>query len=352
MSAVASPTADRRAFCQMPPSKPRVFAPNTTPGRMKAIINFGSKWVNETTLRYYLFDGGAWKPRNKAQTDTVRKAFDAWKGTGLGLRFEEVSSPGDAEIRIGFENGDGSWSYLGRDVLNHGPEERTMNFGWDIANDVDTAIHEIGHTLGLPHEHQSPFAGITWNEEAVYTALAAPPNRWDRETTHWNIIRKLDKSEVKGTNWDPNSIMHYPFDPGMILQPKPYDVEGVNPKGGLSALDVELVKSFYPSATGEAPELRPFASQQLHLEGGQQANFTIRPASTRTYNIATFGESDSVMVLFEKISGNQHYITADDDSGTDNNAKLTVKLTKGREYTLRLRLYHARAKGELVLLMW
>lgn len=44
-----------------------------------------------------------------------------------------------------------------------------MNFGWplDTPYGRDTAMHEIGHALGLEHEHQNPFAGITWDIDAV-----------------------------------------------------------------------------------------------------------------------------------------------------------------------------------------
>ncbi|WP_374089487.1 hypothetical protein [Methylomicrobium lacus] len=61
-----------------------------------------------------------------------------------------------------------------------------MNFGWNLteaASEIDTAIHEIGHTLGFPHEHQNPNSGIAWDEEAVYHSLAQPPNSWSREVT-------------------------------------------------------------------------------------------------------------------------------------------------------------------------
>ena len=91
-----------------------------------------------------------------------------------------------------------------------------MNFGWDLTEDprgggVDTPVHEIGHTLGFPHEHQNPFSGIVWDEEAVYQRFAGSPNFWSRQQTFHNVLRKLSSAEVEGSDWDPNSVMHYGF---------------------------------------------------------------------------------------------------------------------------------------------
>ena len=176
----------------------------------------------------------------------MRKAFKAWQAIGIGLDFKEVDNVDEAEIRIGFQRGDGAWSYIGRDILSQGQSERTMNFGWNISNDIDTAMHEIGHTLGLPHEHQNPNAGIVWNDEAVYQALVKPPNSWSREQTFWNIIRKLPEAEVEGSGWDKDSIMPYPFEAGMILNPDEFQDAPLIPKAGLSATDKEWMKTFYP----------------------------------------------------------------------------------------------------------
>ena len=74
-------------------------------------------------------------------------------------------------------------TYVGTDILKYHDLGRTMNFGWDLATAWGraTALHEIGHTLGLPHEHQNPRAAIVWNEARVYEHFSGEPNCWDRE---------------------------------------------------------------------------------------------------------------------------------------------------------------------------
>lgn len=193
-STTASAAKPAFSYCTLRPAPVRSFGPNVTPGRAELILVSAQKWVNGTALHYYFFD----KPTDgenvrfsdgstrfipwattSAEKDVVRAAFQKWKDVGIGLEFQEVATREEAEIRIGFMRGDGAWSYVGRDILNYPKAERTMNFGWDLtrrASEIDTAIHEIGHTLGFPHEHQNPLAGIVWDEEAVYRSLAQPPN--------------------------------------------------------------------------------------------------------------------------------------------------------------------------------
>lgn len=310
------------------------------------------KWVNGTKLRYYFFNGPsdgsptAWKGAD-VQKNVVRQAFEVWKSQGIGLEFEETNDKNEAEVRIGFLRGDGAWSYVGRDVIDFvpSPNERTMNFGWDISNELDTALHEIGHTLGAPHEHQNPFAGIVWDEEAVYAALAAPPNSWPRETTFNNIIRKLSVSEVEGSTHDPNSVMHYPFGPGLIKEPAEFR-NGIRPAGGLSAKDIEFVRKFYPPLTKkDYVELKLAKSEVLNIKAGEQKNFVFKPTISRRYKIETFGAMDTVMVLFERSNGEELYLAGDDDSGTDLNSRIYIRLIKGREYVIRLRLYYAESEG-------
>ncbi|WPP52969.1 M12 family metallopeptidase [Catalinimonas niigatensis] len=356
-------------YCSMPIMPPRIFDVEVDPFRAAAIIVTDNKWVNGTVIHYYFFDQDTdgefgftpngeqvWRSwvGSEDQQNVIREAFNIWKEIGIGLEFQEVDNREDAEVRIGFLQGDGTWSYLGTYVLNIGAGQRTMNYGWGLTGQdgLDTALHEIGHTLGFPHEHQNPNAGIVWDEEAVYTALAQPPNNWPRDTTYHNIIRKIDPDTVQGSNWDPNSIMHYPFGPGLILQPEEYGRNGIYPEPGLSERDMQWIKTFYPPLEEEMEELKPFQSKKLSIKATNQVNYVIVPKATRMYNIRTFGESDTVLVLFEDEGGEWRYRSGDDDSGKDYNAHLRYRLIKGRRYIIRARLYYQHMEGNFAIMMW
>jgi hypothetical protein len=230
-----------------------------------------------------------------------------------------------------------------------------MNFGWRLAGSQgrDTALHEIGHTLGLEHEHQNPFAGIEWDEEAVYASLSQPPNGWDRAKTHWNIIRKISPDEVQGSSWDPESVMHYPIGRGLIRAPAQFNATGVQPPGGLSARDQTWARTVYPAQQPAAfPTLVAGQSRPLPAESGSQADFIVEPDATKTYNIRTFGSCDAIVALFEDENGNPRYLTADDDSGEDRNASLRVKLLKGRRYIVRAQIRFADSGSPPTIMMW
>ena len=343
------PGQERLHYCAAKPRTMPVLSPSISFDRQRAIVLTRAKWANGTTLRY-CFVGGA-----EAQRAVVRSAFQEWKSRKIGLSFSEVRQPAEAEVRIGFEDGDGSWSYLGRDVLGISTTERTMNFGWDLTDGYGrtTALHEIGHTLGLPHEHQNPNAGIVWDEEAVYAFLGGPPNSWDRDTTFHNVLRKLDLREVDGSDWDPASVMEYDFPPGLVLQPQQYRDAGIRPPGTISSVDEQEVLKWYPALEPEGPPLlTAFTSVPLSLRAGQQADFRIEPGASRRYSVGTFGAADVVIVLFEDVRGELRYVAGDDDSGEDRNALLRVKLFRGRTYVLRVRLYSAWESGETAVMHW
>lgn len=342
--------------CRMPTVPPRELDSSLDAGRAFLIRYIEKKWVNNTVLHYYFFDAPtSWKG-SATQKDEVKKAFQKWKQLGIGLEFEEVNDPTAAEIRIGFMRGS-SWSYIGRDVIDFDVPltERTMNFGWDLTtpHGKDTALHEIGHAMGFPHEHQNPNAGIVWDVDAVNSYFSGPPNNWDESTIFNNILRKISLADVTGSNWDKDSIMHYSFNAGLIISPQEYQSNPLIPAPGLSEFDIKEARKFYPDTSSKSfTELKPFLSKIVKLSAGQQVDYIINPTVSRKYTMQTFGTMDTVMVLFEDDNSTPIYLEGDDDSGTNTNSKIVNRLISGRTYYLRLRLYYANNVGQGGIMLW
>ncbi len=119
-----------------------------------------------------------------------------------GLSFRRSISSAKPKSASAYSTADGkSESAVGREVLTIPLNEPTTVYGWDLTTPYGsgTALHELGHVLGMEHEHQNPFAGIKWHEQAVYDALAKPPNGWDHDTTYNNILKKLSQQQVQGS---------------------------------------------------------------------------------------------------------------------------------------------------------
>ncbi len=357
-------------YCHVPQMPEPQFDPIHDRNRLSAIAMTRKKWQTGTNIKYYFFDGDAdasayvladgtttvvsWRARDQAQLDRVRQAFDTWKAQGIGLTFTEVDDRSEAELRIGFEPGRGSWSYVGTDNLRIGMNARTMNFGWDLTGPSggDTALHEVGHAIGFPHEHQNPYAGIVWDEDFVYAALSRPPNRWDRQTIYRNVLMKLDTSEVEGSSWDPDSVMHYPFSPGFIVEPEPYR-NGLTPTPGLSARDAAWARKFYPPIDDAAvDELVLGSVGELDIGQGEQKEFAVRPRATRTYTFQVLGEGDTTMVLVRMVDGAPLYVAGDNDMGFDRQARLRVRLYRGDEYRLRVRVAYRLETEPLLVAMF
>jgi len=338
----------RKRLCNQPVTIQRSFDPGVSSHRIGFILSTGLKWVNGTEIKFMFIEGA------EPQKNVVRKAFQIWKELGIGISFKEVIKNGDSMVRIGFDLTDGSWSYVGREILTIPKTERTMNFGWDLTADsygMTTAIHEIGHTIGFQHEHQSPFSGITWNIPAVYSEFSGPPNNWPKAQIDANIISKLPANQVQGSAWDPKSIMEYEFGPGLILQPAQY-TNGIFPPGILSPADIKGVKSFYPVVAAKSfLKLQLNHSAAIKSGSGDQDDFIFSAPSSGKYTFQTVGPLDTVMVVSEKAADENHYLGGDDDSGLDRNSKITLPLVKGREYLINVRVMYAPGKqsGSLIV---
>ncbi|WP_329086565.1 M12 family metallopeptidase [Streptosporangium sp. NBC_01469] len=366
---------ERVRHCSLPPY-PAHAPPDGLEGRRREALLSGRRaWLNGTVLHYCFLggqrdgaqgdggqrdggqgsgargDGGRY---DGEQREVVRRGFQEWKDLGIGLEFAEVADHTEAEVRIGFRRDAGSWSAVGRDALRVGTASRTVNFGWDLTgpHGRGAVLHQIGHVIGMVHEHQSPYSGILWDEEAVYEDFAGPPNLWPRSRTFHNVIRRLDESEANGPVWDPLSVMGYRFGPGLILEPPCYRA-GIAPPGTVSELDAAFARRWYPLPGAEPPpELSPFRSAPLGTEAGEQRDFVITPRATRDYTVGVFGECDTVLVLFEEVGGDLRYLAGDDDGGHPHNASLRVHLLRDRRYVLRARVHSCWGPGQAAVMCW
>lgn len=173
----------------------------------------------------------------------IEKAAREWE-LYANVRFQFVRK-GKAEIRIGLNPREGSWSYMGRDALYLDSLSKTMNFGWftDRTPDYEirrTTLHEFGHALGLIHEHQNPLQNIQWDPEKVY-AYYAQTQGWNRQDVNQNLFAKYSSTQTQYCRYDPASIMHYAV-------PKQLTLDGFEVRWNylLSTEDKAFINRMYP----------------------------------------------------------------------------------------------------------
>jgi serralysin len=205
----------------------------------KAALLNGARWNIGDAIRVRFLEG------DKSLKDRVRAVAERWTAPGMAnLTFQWVDT-GPADIRIAFQQGNGSWSYLGTHCRSIPEPEATMNYGWLTPASTDdelgrVVLHEFGHALGLIHEHQNPKGGIKWNEPAVIADLSGPPNRWNEATIRSNVLNHYPATDVTASPVDKLSIMMYPI-------PKAWTLDGFSAgmNGDLSKADVDFIKANY-----------------------------------------------------------------------------------------------------------
>lgn len=216
-----------------PPLLNAASAPKQKLGVIKAVIDQYRIYPVPAKLRGCFF-GGDLKLR-----DLVESVSAEWAALAPGLTINFKNDDGNyvtcsakkdkptlAQIRVAFNStGDysGNWAYLGSMAVTdfHLP---SINIG-DVKNEsldftlmsrtmqslVAILRHELGHALGLDHEHQSPKSNcdeeLKW--EVVYPELASSPNNWSREVVDSQFRRHTISERLRSTNYDPKSVMHY-----------------------------------------------------------------------------------------------------------------------------------------------
>jgi Astacin (Peptidase family M12A) len=303
-------------------------------GRVRAISPKSKQWLNGSTLSIRFLDGTA------QQQQMVRDIAPRWT-EHANLHFDFTDDP-RAKIRITFDDRDGAWSYVGTDNSGIPLHAATLNLGWQ---DEGVILHEFGHMIGLAHEHSSPHGGIIWNEQAVFSDLAGPPNFWDEQTVRHNVLRKYSADQIHGTEFDADSIMLYAF-PDAWTQ----NMGATHENEQLSELDKMFVRSaeMYPGkatpqdnavtlpvASATTAEIAAAGEEDLYQFSMEKAGMCL---------IRTSGSTDVVLSLFGPGDPAQ-LIAENDDGGEGTNSLISVFLEPGA-YFARVRHYSAFRTGE------
>ena len=248
--------------------------PNTQRKRVQAAVLKGKEWPQGYVLKIK-FLGGTVKLHN-----WVKNVLDRSIQPHVNLRLTFVDS-GSSDIRIGFHPDHGSWSYLGTDAWDIPENEATMNIGWSDDGD-GVVLHEFGHALGpWIHEHQNPNNNtIEWNESVVIKALSGPPNNWDIETIRENMLNTYKKDQIRGSDYDSESIMQY-FYPGSWTM----SGNDVNSNTKLSQTDILWLKKVYPKATTVSTDLG------TTTDNTTTTNSTTTTGNTTTTNTTTTSDN-------------------------------------------------------------
>jgi len=323
--------------------------PSGTGSREKAIILRKAIWPLNSRIQVFIL------PQNStnSRVQIVQAAVAIWNTTLKGaIQLQFTDNQNNSHVRVDFENNDGHWSYAGTYCKQYPKNVKTLNLDPSSGNfHVGTALHELGHALGLMHEHANPFRAIVWNEQRVIDSLARPPNSWSPEETRRQILDayRVEDVAVGQLQYDTKSIMHYQFEGSWIKKAETKanllklfgNAAKANDawndlfieKTQLSEGDVQSIQQFYPLQRGPAR----LGTQPVTPSGERQQMFTFAPPKDGEYAIGTVGNSDTVLWLYEEGIENELAFN-DDSSDKDNNALINHQLEAKKTYHIVLQV--------------
>jgi len=164
---------------------------NGTMSKRKATIYERRRWT-DATMPWT----STWPGFNSQQQQYVHDAFSIWSKHTC-MKFPEVSRS-SSRPKISIENGEGCNSYVGMYAQDWGGKQ-TLNLGSGCKS-VGTALHELGHAIGLNHEQCRP------DRDAH---LWVRFDQIEKKYAFASEKKKAQDVSIFGVPYDYASIMHY-----------------------------------------------------------------------------------------------------------------------------------------------
>lgn len=301
------------------PSEPRCSQPEPFHGWPPDADLREFAWLN-THIRYWFVQDYNY---DKRQADIVEWAFKSWEAFGIGIAFMPAESENEADIRIGFHfpHPRAGMRYAARRTATRlGTEAMlpayrgdafTMEFGWNLrtAWGRATALHEVGHALGLIHEHQrmqdlprieTPCAHRRFMDHnpARANERAAMAREAEANVSDVHELNVVNARSPSWQTWDVRSIMHYPMPERTIAKPSEYFYLGTPRNHTLSALDGERIRDVYPNIPPPTPvSLTVGTPHPIRVDATGQAVFKVTRPPTGTFTLRVESEDGSPLAI-------------------------------------------------------
>jgi len=184
--------------------------------------------------------------------DRLLSHFNAW-GEFANVQFAWTQT--DPQVRV-TRGGQGYWSYLGTDILQIPRGQPTMCLQGFTMQTPESEFrrvvrHEVGHTLGCPHEHMRRDLVARLDPQKTVDYFRRTQG-WSQTMVQQQVLTPLDERSVMGTVADETSIMTYAL-PGSITR----DGRPIPGGNDFAPQDREFFSKLYPKAVNPPPPVEP-----------------------------------------------------------------------------------------------
>lgn len=221
-----------------------------TPTDKLAIAVLSSKFLGSEGVKWRV---GFMSRASAALQDKILSHFNAWAeycNTTFEITSGAVSS---AEIRISL-GGSGYWSFLGSDVLHIPKNQPTMNLQGFSLNTSEAEYrrvvrHEVGHSIGCPHEHMRKSI-VNRLDEAKTISYFQRTQGWSAQETQQQVLTPLEDSSIMGTTTaEDTSVMCYGLPASITRDGRPI-VGGTD----ITVTDAAFMGKLYPKTIVQPPD--------------------------------------------------------------------------------------------------